>query len=95
MLEFTQNLSLWYNTDSKRSGHTVLWCVVPRAHVHISLTLHYYTRKISVSQALGSTNMEQHPRELLDQARTELCRSVRDAVRLKHYSIRTEETYVG
>ena len=39
--------------------------------------------------------MEQHPQKLLDQACTELCRSVRDAVRLKHYSIRTEEAYVG
>jgi len=39
--------------------------------------------------------MEQRPRDLLDQAGTELCRSVRDAVRLKHYSIRTEEAYAG
>jgi len=39
--------------------------------------------------------MEQRPRKLLDQARTELCRSIRDAIRLKHYSIRTEEAYVG
>jgi len=39
--------------------------------------------------------MEQHPQKLLDQAGTELCRSVRDAVRLKHYSIRTEEAYAG
>ena len=39
--------------------------------------------------------MEQHPQKLLDQAGTELCRSVRDAIRLKHYSIRTEEAYVG
>ena len=31
--------------------------------------------------------MEQRPKKLLDQ--------VRDAVRLKHYSIRTEEAYVG
>ena len=31
--------------------------------------------------------MEQKPRRLLDQ--------VRDAIRLKHYSIRTEETYVN
>jgi len=34
---------------------------------------------------------EQHPEKYLDQACTELCRSVRDAIRLKHYSIRTEE----
>jgi len=39
--------------------------------------------------------MEQRPKKLLDQACTELCRSVRDAIRLKHYSIRTEEAYVG
>ena len=39
--------------------------------------------------------MEQHPQKLLDQAGTELCRNVRDAIRLKHYSIRTEEAYVG
>jgi hypothetical protein len=32
------------------------------------------------------SNMEQHPRKLLDR--------VRDAIRLKHYSYRTEETYV-
>jgi hypothetical protein len=31
--------------------------------------------------------MEKHPKRLLDQ--------VRDAVRLKHYSIRTEEAYVS
>jgi len=30
---------------------------------------------------------EQHPKKLLDQ--------VRDAIRLKHYSIRTEEAYVN
>jgi len=95
MLEFIQNLSLWYNTDSKSRGHTVLWCVAPRAHVHIPLTLHYYTIKISASQAFGSTNMEQRPQKLLDQACTELRRSVRDAIRLKHYSIRTGEAYVG
>ena len=38
---------------------------------------------------------EQHPEKYLDQACTELCRSVRDAIRLKHYSIRTEEAYVS
>jgi len=31
--------------------------------------------------------MEQRPKKLLDQ--------VRDAIRLKHYSIRTEEAHVG
>ncbi|MBE9138230.1 phage integrase N-terminal SAM-like domain-containing protein [Nodosilinea sp. LEGE 07088] len=31
--------------------------------------------------------MESQPRKLLDQ--------VRDAIRLKHYSYRTEQTYVG
>ena len=34
---------MWYNTDWKRKGHTALWCVVPRAHVQIPLTLHHYT----------------------------------------------------
>jgi len=38
--------------------------------------------------------MEAQPKKLLDQACTELCRSVRDAIRLKHYSIRTEVAYV-
>ena len=33
-------------------------------------------------------------KKLLDQACTELCRSVRDAIRVNHYSIRTEEAYV-
>ena len=32
-------------------------------------------------------NMEQRPKKLLDQ--------VRDAIQLKHYSIRTEESYVA
>ena len=39
--------------------------------------------------------MEPTPKKLLDQACTELCRSVRDAIRLKHYSIRTEQAYVN
>ncbi len=39
--------------------------------------------------------MEPRPKKLLDQACTELCRSVRDALRLKHYSIRTEDSYVN
>ncbi len=39
--------------------------------------------------------MEPPPKKLLDQACTELCRSVRDAIRLKHYSIRTEQAYVN
>ena len=39
--------------------------------------------------------MEQRPQKLLDQACTELCPSARDAARLKHYSIRTEEAYVA
>jgi hypothetical protein len=39
--------------------------------------------------------MEQRPQRLLDQACTELCPSARDAARLKHYSIRTEESYVA
>ena len=39
--------------------------------------------------------MEATPKKLLDQACTELCRSVRDAIRLKHYSIRTEQAYVN
>jgi hypothetical protein len=39
--------------------------------------------------------MEQRPKKLLDQACTGLWRSVRDAIRLKHYSIRTAEAYVG
>ncbi len=37
--------------------------------------------------------MEATDKKLLDRACTELCRSVRDAIRLKHYSIRTEEAY--
>ena len=39
--------------------------------------------------------IEPAPKKLLDQACTELCRSVRDAIRLKHYSIRTEQAYVN
>jgi len=39
--------------------------------------------------------MEQRLKKLLDQACTELCPSARDAARLKHYSIRTEESYVA
>jgi len=39
--------------------------------------------------------MEQRPQKLLDQAYTELCPSARDAARLKHYSIRTKESYVA
>ncbi len=39
--------------------------------------------------------MEATPKKLLDQACTELCRSVRDAIRLKHYSIRTEQAYAN
>jgi len=39
--------------------------------------------------------MEERPKKLLDQACTELCRSIRDAIRLKHYSIRTEQSYVA
>jgi hypothetical protein len=35
------------------------------------------------------------PKKLLDQACTELCQSVRDAIRLKPYSIRTEQAYVN
>ena len=38
--------------------------------------------------------MEPTPKKLLDQACTELCQSVRDAIRLKHYSIRTRHTSV-
>ena len=38
--------------------------------------------------------MGKRPRKLLDQACTELCRSVRNALRAQHYSIHTEETYV-
>jgi len=38
--------------------------------------------------------MGKRPKKLLDQACTELCRSVRDALRAQHYSIHTEETYV-
>jgi len=37
---------------------------------------------------------KQSEKKLLDQACTELCRSVRDTIRLKHYSIRTEQAYV-
>ena len=35
----------------------------------------------------GGTQMEPRPKKLLDQ--------VRDALRLKHYSIRTEDSYVN
>lgn len=38
--------------------------------------------------------MNKRPKKLLDQACTELCRSVREALRAQHYSIHTEETYV-
>ena len=33
-------------------------------------------------------------KKLLDRACTELCRSMRDAIRVKHYSLRTEQAYV-
>ena len=33
--------------------------------------------------------------KLLDQACTELCRSASDAIRLRHYSLRTEESYAN
>ena len=39
--------------------------------------------------------MEPTPKKLLDQACTELVERVRDAIRLKHYSIRTEQAYVN
>ncbi len=38
--------------------------------------------------------MTKPPPKLLDQACRELCRTVRDAIRLKHYSICAEEAYV-
>jgi len=38
--------------------------------------------------------MEQRPKRLLDQACTELVESIRDVIRIKHYSIRTEQAYV-
>ena len=38
--------------------------------------------------------MKPRPRKLLDQACTEMCRSVRDAIRLKYYAYSTEITYV-
>lgn len=38
--------------------------------------------------------MNKRPKKLLDQACTELCRSVREALRTQHYSIHTEESYV-
>ena len=38
--------------------------------------------------------MEQRPKKLLDQACTELVESIRDVIRLKHYSIRTEQACV-
>jgi hypothetical protein len=38
--------------------------------------------------------MTTRPRKLLDQACTELCRSVRDTIRPKHYAIRTEGAYI-
>jgi len=38
--------------------------------------------------------MNKRPKKLLDQACTELCRSVREALRAQQYSIHTEETYV-
>jgi len=39
-------------------------------------------------------NTNKRPKKLLDQACTELCQSVRDALRAEHYSIHTEKTYV-
>jgi len=38
--------------------------------------------------------VNKRPKKLLDQTCTELCRSVRDALRDQHYSIHTEKTYV-
>jgi len=39
--------------------------------------------------------MNKRPKKLLDQTCTELCRSVREALRTQHYSIRTEEAYTN
>jgi integron integrase len=39
--------------------------------------------------------MEPTPKKLLDQACAELVECIRDAIRLKHYSIRTEQSYVN
>ena len=50
--------------------------------------------KFAKSQTVPPEDMmEATDKKLLDRACTELCRSVRDAIRLKHYSIRTEEAY--
>lgn len=39
--------------------------------------------------------MQKRPRKLLDQACTELRRSIHDALRRKHYSICTERAYLS